>query len=378
MTENNRRLKALIGELNKRRDNYQTEGLPLVQDFYKIRGRKQRKPDVFVDSSFLFIRSYDGDNGNRPLPSGLNFWNSPDISFTPMNGTGPLTSNELQAGQSYLVRCRLYNRRDVTVPFPKVEFFLTNPTLGFDTRFATYLGVTQMNGLLLANTNGEAQFLFTVPPEESGHKCFFARTYSFSPLDKPNSVHALDPVTDRHIGQKNLNILPQGAAYNFNVIHMPNTEELIQFLPVSINEIIGYGLPILGKFQFKETRSLALLYRQEVKVTSPNSHVQIKRGREGYSFISEGEGPNAREQARLYKAYLGALKRINAGKAKPSEFKELFAEHRTMEAFIQKTSLYIQFPSLGLSPNEAVALNIVNINKITGEIKGGISLVITG
>jgi hypothetical protein len=69
----------------------------------------------------LYIRSYNGDTGNRPLPP-INFWNTPDISFTPLTGTTPLVTNELQAGETYQVRCLLRNRGDVTVPYPKVEF----------------------------------------------------------------------------------------------------------------------------------------------------------------------------------------------------------------------------------------------------------------
>lgn len=377
MSENSRRLQALVRELNNRREGYTREGLPVIQEFYKSRDRRQRKPEVFNDSSFLYIRTYDGDIGNRPLPA-INFWNSPDISFTPTTGTTPLTSNELRAGESYLVRCQLHNRGDVTVPYPKVEFWLTNPSLGFDTRFATYIGVTQLNGLLLANGSGEAQFLYRVPPEESGHKCFFARTFSFSPLDKPHDVYALDPVTDRHIGQKNLNIVAQASAYNFNLIHLPNANEIIQFIPLTMKEIIGLGDRSLGKFQFKETRSAALFYRQEVKVLSPHQNVRIQGGRQGFQISAQGEGPDVREQAQIIHDFIHAIQQIGTGKANPSEFKEVFAAKRRMNAFNQQTSLSITLPQLNLNPEEALAFNIVNTNTVTGVVKGGITLIITG
>lgn len=377
MSENRRKLQAFIKELNTRRDEYIKEGLPVIQELYPTRGRSQRKPDVFNDSSFLYIRTYDGDIGNRPLPS-INFWNSPDIIFTPVNGTTPLTTNELRAGETYLVRCRLYNRGDVTIPYPKVEFFLTDPSLGFDTRFSTFIGVTQMNGLLLANGVGEAQFVYRVPPDEAGHKCFFARTFSFSPLDKPHDIYELNPVTDRHIGQKNLNIIAQGTAYNFNLIHQLNAEETIQFVPLTMKEIVGLGNTSLGKFQFKESRSAAIFYRQEIKTLTSNQNVQISREREGFRITVQGEGPNAREQARINKAYVNAIKRIDSGRSKPSEFKEVFAAKRKMNEFIQQTKLNITLPQLQLVEGEAMAFNIINTNSITGMVKGGITLIVTG
>jgi hypothetical protein len=376
MAGNRMQLQALIAELNKRRDAYKNESVSLIQEFYKPYGRRQRRPEPFNDSSFLYIRTYDGDIGDRPLPS-INFWNSPDISFQQTTGTAPITTNELKAGETYLVRCLLHNRGDVTVPYPKVEFFLTDPSLGFDTRFSTYIGVTQMNGLLLANSKGEAQFIYRVPPEESGHKCFFARTFSFSPIDKPFDVYALNPVIDRHIGQKNLNIVAQGTSYTFNLIHLPNTEENIQFIPLTMNEIIGLGEITLGKFQFKESRSATILNRQRVQVLSSKQNVQVDRGQEGLRFIAQGEGPTLREQARKYRAFTSAIKRINSGKAKPSEFKQLFTEYREINKLQQKTTLAINLPQMGLQSNEAIAVNIICTNTATGGVKGGITLIIT-
>jgi hypothetical protein len=268
----------------------------------------------------------------------MNFWNTPDISFSALTGTTPMVTNQLQAGAAYRVRCKLYNRGNITVPFPKVEFYLTDPSLGFDTRFATFIGVTQMDGLLLANCIGEADFIYRVPPEEVGHKCFFARTFSFSPLDKPHDIYALDPVTDRHIGQKNLNIVGQAANFVFNLVHMPNTEEMIQFLPVTIKDVIGLGEPALGKFTFREGASTALFSRGEIKVLTEKRELAIERGRACFVIRSRGEGPDVGEQAEVSKAYTNAIAEIGAGKARPSQFKELFAQKRKLSALCSKQS----------------------------------------
>jgi hypothetical protein len=308
----------------------------------------------------------------------MNFWNTPDISFSALTGTTPMVTNQLQAGAAYRVRTKLYNRGDITVPFPKVEFYITDPSLGFDTRFATFIGVTQMDGLLLANGIGEADFIYRVPPEEAGHKCFFARTFSFSPLDKPHDIYALDPVTDRHIGQKNLNIVGQAANFVFNLVHMPNTEEMIQFLPVTMKDIIGLGEPALGKFSFREGASTALFTRGEIKVLTEKRELAIEKGRAGFAIRSRGEGPDLHEQAEVSRAYTNAIVEIGAGKARPSQFKELFAHKRKLSAFMQQTIFSMQIPQFDLQPGEAIAVNVVNTNTSTGIVKGGITMIIAG
>ncbi len=377
MSENLRQLQALVEELNKRRTVYTEEAVPAIKELYKARERKGREPEPFKESSFLYIRTHAGDIGNRPLPS-MNFWNTPDISFSPITTTIPLTTNELRAGETYRVACKVHNRGDVTVPFPKVEFFLTDPSLGFDTRFATYIGVTQMNGLLLSNGVGEAYFSYTVPPQEAGHKCFFARTYSFSPLDKPNDVYALNPVTDRHIAQKNLHIVQQANAYNLQWIHLPNALGTLRFLPLSTKDLVALGDPAIGQLDFREQRSAAVFMRQEVKVLDSDSRVIVKRGRMGFALTSAGDGPGEGEQAEIAKAYLHALEQIRDGKAKRSSFKDLFTAKRKMDSFRMQTKLQIAIPSLNLAPGQAVGINLVNTNSITGEVNGGITLVVTG
>lgn len=378
MSENLRQLQAYIEELNKRREVYHEEAGDAISELYKPRERKHRVPERFNDSSFLYIRTYAGDIGNRPLPS-MNFWNTPDIGFTPITTTTPVSTNELRAGETYRVACRLHNRGDVTVPYPKVEFFLTDPSIGFDTRFATYVGLSQMDGLLLANGVGEAYYNYTVPPQEAGHKCFFARTYSFSPLDKPNNVYALDPVTDRHVAQKNLHIVPQASPYQFQWIHLPNAQGRLQFQALTLKEVIGLGDPSLMHLNFREFGSAAVFTRQEIKIIEAREgSVEVQRGRQGFDIISRGEGPEAREQAEITKAYNNAIEEFNAGKAKRSQFKDLFTAMKKMHSLQEKTGFQIMIPPLDLGAGEAVAVNLVHTNAFTGEVNGGITLVVKG
>lgn len=371
MTHNREELQAFLRELNERRDAYTQKAPALTRKLY---GR-EKGPKVFNDSSFLYIRSYNGDIGTRPLGNIL-FWNSPDITITPVTGTAPLTTNSVDAGHSYRLQCQLHNRGDVMVPFPKVEFFLTVPTLGFDVRVANKLGATQMNGLLMPDGNGSAEVIYDVPATESGHKCLFARTFSFSPLDKPYDVYNLDPRIDRHIAQKNLNIVPQASPYMFNLVHLPNANERIEFVPMTMNEAIALNEPLLVNFKWKEKVDVGVFREMKLEVVGNTEGLSLKRGRKGLEVISQGKGPSLAQQEKLTRSLNRAVAQINAGKAHASQFKELFLAFRTMKDSIQKTSMQMKIPKMGLKPGEAVAWNIVNTNNVTGEVKGGITIVV--
>jgi hypothetical protein len=371
MANNREELHAFLRELNERRDAYTQKAPALTRKLY---GR-EKGPKVFNDSSFLYIRSFDGDIGVRPFGNIL-FWNSPDIQLTPVTGTTPLTTNSINAGHSYRLQCQLHNRGDVMVPYPKVEFFLTVPTLGFDVRVATRLGATQMNGLLMPDGNGSAELIYDVPATESGHKCLFARTFSFSPLDKPYDVYNLDPRIDRHIAQKNLNIVAQSTPYMFNLVHLPNANERIDFVPMAMNEAMALNEPLLANFKWKEKVDTAIFREANIEVLGKTEGFTLKRGRKGFEVISQGKGPSLAQQEKLTRSLNRAVAQINAGKAHASKFKELFLAYRTMNDTIQATSLQVQIPKMGLKPGEATAWSIVNTSNITGEVKGGITIIV--
>src|SRR5690606_18035557 len=151
MSPNIERIQAYIRELNAQRAAYAKKAPKLTARLYSRQSKDGRKPDTVNDSSFLYIRSYEGDAGIRPFNNIL-FWNSPDINISPVTDIGNFGTT-LHAGHTYTINCRLHNRGDITVPFPKVEAFLTTPTLGLDTRFADLLGLTQLPGLLLPAGN---------------------------------------------------------------------------------------------------------------------------------------------------------------------------------------------------------------------------------
>lgn len=377
MSEHLAKAIAFVNELKDQKSKYTREVPDRLAKIYAI-NRDKGRPDTFNDSSFLYIRSYDGDVGIRPF-SGITFWLSPDINISPISQLGDFTT-ELEAGKSYNLSTRLHNRGDVIVPYPKVEFFLTDPTLGFNTTVAKYLGVTQLPAMLLPASNGEANFLYNIPMTESGHKCLFARTYSFSPLDKPFDLHLLDPRLDRHIAQKNLNFVPQNTAYAFNLIHQPNANETIEFVPLAKDQVHAIQHPTLRSLKIGNIRNAELLQKIKIEMTG-DSTAKLSRKREGAAWTFKVGGRNGLDldqQSILLKRTESIIQAVYAGKSNFADHKKELRAFKEMNKAAVKTSMQITIPDLGLSKGAAAAFHIVNTNTLNGEIKGGITVVVMG
>ncbi len=391
MSKNIKELQKFLEELRTRREVYLDKAPEIYGRLYKHKNEKDKRPEPFKDSSFLYIRSYNGDIGVRPF-SGITHWCSPDINISPITDPGNYQTT-LNAGHAYNVSCRLHNRGDITVPYPKVEFFLTDPTLGFDTRFADLIDVTQLPGFLLSGSTDTLNYTYNVPAEESGHKCFFARTYSFSPLDKPFDIYALDPRIDRHIAQKNLNFVPQGSMYQFNLIHLPNTLERIDFVALSQNRVMALQHPGLNNFTIGDKTPPELLRKMQIRPTQKEDrNLSFKQDERGYQISAEnGKGMDIKNQATFMKnfnAFLAAINPANEGtktSVKPrqkqfsqDEKKKMFQAFREMNEPMQKTTFQLQIPNFGLKKGQAIGIDIVNTSLVTNSLKGGITLLVTG
>lgn len=377
MSKHIQKLNKFLNELKGQESKYTVD---VAEKLTKIYGtdRRKRRPDTFKDSSFLYIRSYDGDNGTRPF-SNIPFWNSPDIAISPVSQLGDFTTT-LEAGKSYDISTRLHNRGDLIVPYPKVEFFLTDPTLGFNTTVAKYLGVSQLPSLLLPANNGEAHFLYNVPATEAGHKCLFARTFSFSPLDKPFDLHALDPRLDRHIAQKNLNFVAQNTAYAFNLIHQPNANETIAFMPLTRDQVHAIQHPNMRSLKIGNMRNAELLRSIKIELTGKtNGKLTQQRDKAGWGFKSADERSLSLDrQSSLLKQTEAIIQNVYSGKSNFADHKKDLQAFRDMNKSVEKTTMQITIPDLGLSKGTAVGFDIVNINLINGQLKGGITIIAMG
>ena len=378
MSENIEKAKQYVRELNERTEAYQQyarQNIPPL--FQESRQRRRKPPREFKDSSFLYIRSYDGDNGVRPF-SNIVFWHSPDIRISPLTDLTAYTQT-LEAGKTYNINCVVRNRGDLIVPSAKVEFFLVNPTLGFDTRFAKKLGV--VGEWVNSMSTSEVNLRYTVPPDESGHKCLFARVFSFSPLDIPLDDYQLSPPLDRHVAQLNLNFINQGAMFQFDLVHLPNANLALAFTPLSRDEMFALRHPFLADFKIRERVNLnKFMDRAEVKLSG--------KGTENMDFSIENEilqvkaqDPNGLEYSRqleLTKSVMAALQSISRGTEKASSYRELFQAYRQMNKEMRKSTFQMTIPAVGLQKGEAVGLHLTSKNQDTGLVQGGITLVITG
>ena len=79
----------------------------------------------------------------------------------------------------------------------------------------------------------EVSLDYVVPPALSGHRCLFARVFSFSPLDLPIDDFALDPRIDRHVGQLNLYDRRAGDELHLDWIHLANAAERLEVVPMA-------------------------------------------------------------------------------------------------------------------------------------------------
>ena len=370
-----------VRDLQKLRERYRDEGIREVQELFKRRDRKP--PAEFHDSSFLYMRSYDADVGVRPF-SNIVHWHSPDITLSPVSSVGAYTTS-LAAGETYLIRCWLRNRGDLAVPSAKVELFLTDPSLGFDTRFATRL--TNLGNVPSAwvgsVASAAADFLYTVPPTEAGHKCLFARAFSFSPLELPIDDFQLDPRLDRHVAQQNLNIVGQSQAYSFHWVHAPNAHFAIELQPLQPEELLALRHPVLADVkpaaEFPR-RGWGRLTGIEVKEAATGDFA-VREASEGITVeTADREGLDLDAQRELQRAVRETLRAIQAGQTRMSAHRELFASFRKMNAQARRSTFTMTIPDLGLGPEEAVGVEMraLDMNVEPAEAAGGITLIVVG
>lgn len=368
-----------IRGLRNRRESYR-KGHPELQAYFKRHDRKP--PREFHNSSYLYIRSYDSDLGVRPF-SGTDHWRSPDLSLSPVTGVGPYTTS-LVAGETYVIRCSLRNRGDIAVSSAKVELFLTDPTLGFDTRFATNLTIGNVPSAWVGSSaSAVAEFAYTVPPSESGHKCLFARTFSFAPLELPIDDFQLDPRFDRHVAQQNLNIVGQGQSFSFSWIHPPNARHRIELGTLTPGAMLALRHPVLADVKpaldyprngWGRLAMIRIKDRKSVGIT-------LRESREGVSVKSmDRDGYGLDKQRELTTAAREVLRSTQAGETRMADHRDIFDKFRAMNVQIRRSTFTMTIPDLGLPRGQGVGLDIRSIdeNLEPPEIVGGITLIIMG
>jgi hypothetical protein len=159
---------------------------------------RQPRDDGTHYTTWLVVGYQAGDDGTRPLQGGTVFWESPNVWVVSSAGV-----NQPVPGEANTVFARVANLglQDATGVY--VRFWWADPSLAI-----TEANAHQINpqNLPAVSVPSLSSVVVQCPDpwipifENNGHECLFAEAYipGFDELNAP-----LDPVDDRHVGQKN-------------------------------------------------------------------------------------------------------------------------------------------------------------------------------
>lgn len=184
------------------------------------RGRRPRREDVYP---YLLIRAMSpGDRARRPLWPPVPCWESPDILLIDATWAGEFSRDRLVtspiAGRSYRVFIRIWNLGRFPAAGVHVRAWFVNP--GFfgpgnagnpayapaliGGAFTDLADRTRQDATVLV----ELDRAWDIPPGLTGHECLVASVSC--PADPWNG--AFDANQDRHVAQRNLQILQPTAS----------------------------------------------------------------------------------------------------------------------------------------------------------------------
>jgi hypothetical protein len=156
-----------------------------------------KKPRVYTP--WLLLRYNATDNGlGRPIPANTVFWVSPDIW---VESSDPLGNPVL--GQQNIVHARVFNLGKAQSSPTRVDFYWGDASLG--------LGPGHMNFIasdtVVVPYHRSKDVRVKWVPISTGHECLIVNTTC-----DINDVIAqpLQPTLDRHVGQRNVNVVQAG------------------------------------------------------------------------------------------------------------------------------------------------------------------------
>jgi hypothetical protein len=190
--------------------------------------RRPRREDVYP---YLLIRAVaSGDRGARPIWPPVVCWESPDILLIDAAYSGPFDPSRLvvspTAGRSYRVFVRIWNLGLFPAMGVHVEAWAINPGFfGVGNQDDPYYQQNTIGGRwaeLSDRTRSDCTAVvdmdrtWDIDPGEVGHHCLLAEVSC--PLDEASGL--LLSNSDRHVGQRNLEILagPANAQEMLNIL----------------------------------------------------------------------------------------------------------------------------------------------------------------
>ncbi len=170
---------------------------------------KQRETRHYTP--WLVIRDNYGDFGARPLAPGTVFWESPDVWVESSAGI-----NQPVPGENNTVYARISNYGFQFATAVQVKFWWADPSLAITETNAHLIGIAYANVPSGWSVNVKCPNPWVPTVVNGGHECLVAEAFipGSDPLTAP-----MDPVDDRHVGQKNeqLILLKKGMSFSLNV-----------------------------------------------------------------------------------------------------------------------------------------------------------------
>ena len=351
-----------------------------------------QKGENAKETTFLFIGTYPGDDGLRPLPADLVFWQSPDIEIYKDGIVIP--NNKINQGETYQIVVTVTNNGDMNCPSFNVELFVTNPSLGFNLANSTLLGIKRGN----ANRHSQSDISFDIVATGSfvGHRCLFARVISTSSNEFPLTADGLDAINDRHVAQQNIHVIQQGSQIKLQMNHtkeigkdailqinvqknmtpfmmnklekikpdntLVRPEEAFQLNPFSVKKVIGVDTHI---FDAKPTKLLNL---NQLNINAVNTGINLTPHLTSHSL-------------NINNARLGFIDKTKVSKEIVKDKVAYKLNQNLFHLSLEKDSYHeisFEVPNLNLKPEEVSVFNIEMRNPINNAIIGGTTLIVTG
>jgi len=365
-----------------------------IQRFMQLRSRKLEsnqddgdhvtETPPFEARTYLYMRAWDGDTGNRPLPANNAFWLSPDIEiFDPAAGQYVLEST-LVPGRNYRVDVTVNNGGDLAASVCNVDLYITDFTVGFNN--PPRVGPPQ---LVAAPPRSKATVSFAYTPATSGHRCLFARVWNLPSMDYPGCENAdrklITQVVDlsstvRQIAQQNLDVIQQGQSLDFALAAgtLPGGQGhlLVQAaatLPVHLKRKLGWPrFSALTAQKAKVLDGLSLTRQDSHMILSPpviRPPVSTRPGKPSIRPILP-VSPESRLSVRLTADLPVWSKLSSATRAKLRSW-------RIEGASPASETMRLELPMLGLAQGEMTALHLWLVGQ-DGKRYGGATVLVKG
>jgi hypothetical protein len=174
---------------------------------------------------WLVCRADYSDFGDRPLAGGSVFWESPDVWVVSSVGI-----NQPVVGENNTVYARISNFGLQYATGVQVKFWWADPSLAITEATAHLIGIGYANVPSGWSVDVQCPTPWVPIFANGGHECLIAE--AFLPVTDPLTA-PMDPVDDRHVGQKNeqLIMLPKGKSFTTKVkaINIMDTPKELRF-----------------------------------------------------------------------------------------------------------------------------------------------------